>query len=226
MAKPAPIRLDVWVQSATLYGELQQLIAVSHSRMFSMGRHRKFDTDDALSSAVNVFWKRGYTDASVLDLCNAMSINPGSLYAAFGTKQDIFRSAIRHYLNTVTQDGIARMVCADTGIEGIRAYFDYIVDGIVNGRRCQGCFGTNSFMELSEADETVKDLMTEHFQHLENAFAQALSRDGFDDVRGLASFLMCVAQGLNVLARTAPTQDTLNAVVANALLPLDARTAP
>lgn len=186
-----------------------------------MGRRREFDTEDALISAVNVFWQRGYTDTSVQDLCKAMSINPGSLYAAFGTKQDIFRSAIRHYLKTVTKDGIGRMAGADTGIAGIHAYFDYIIDGIMNGRRCNGCLGTNSFMELSETDETIKTLMTEHFQQLENAFGVALARDGVDDTGGLASFLTCVAQGLNVLARTAPPKDTLTRIVSNALLTID-----
>lgn len=191
-----------------------------------MGRQREFDTQDALTSAVNVFWERGYTDASVQDLCKAMSINPGSLYAAFGTKQDIFRAAIRHYLKTVTEEGIGRMATTKTGIDGIRAYFDYVVEGIVHGRRSYGCLGTNSFMELSETDGIIKSLMTEHFQHLENAFARALARDGFDDIQGLASFLTCVAQGLNVLARTGPSHATLRQIVANAVLTLEVRATP
>jgi TetR/AcrR family transcriptional repressor of nem operon len=186
-----------------------------------MGRRREFNVHEALNSAVNVFWERGYTDASVQDLCKAMSINPGSLYAAFGTKQDIFRSAIRHYLKTVTKDGMGSMASAETGAAGIRSYFDYIVEGIVTGRRAYGCLGTNSFMELSESDPTIKSLMIEHFQHLEESFRGALARDGFDDPGGLAKYLTCVAQGLNVLARTAPTRTALTEIVENALANLE-----
>lgn len=182
-----------------------------------MGRHREFNKEDALTSAVDVFWQRGYTDASIQDLCKAMSINPGSLYAAFGAKQDVFRAAIRHYLDVVTREGIGRMDLADTGTAGIRAYFDYIVEGILTGKRCYGCLGTNSFMEVSETDPEIKTLMTDHFQSLENAFDRALARDGYSDTRGKASFLACVAQGMNVLARTKPGRGTFESIVSNAM---------
>lgn len=185
-----------------------------------MGRQREFDPEDAIAQAVDVFWERGYTEASVQDLCKSMDINPGSLYATFGAKQDVFRAAIKHYLKSVTHEGIGRLGNAESGLEGIKAYFDYIVDGILTGKRCNGCFGTNSFMEVSETDSEIKALMTEHFRYLENAFDQALQRDGFSETQGKASFLGCVAQGLNVLARTEPERTTLERIVSNALLVL------
>ena len=109
------------------------------------------------------------------------------------------------------------MDSAETGCAGIKAYFDYIVEGILTGKRCNGCLGTNSFMEVSETDPEIKALMTEHFQFLENAFNRALVRDGFVGASGKASFLACVAQGLNVVARTTPDSDTLEQIVSNAL---------
>jgi TetR/AcrR family transcriptional repressor of nem operon len=75
-------------------------------------------------------------------------------------------------------------------------------------------------MEVSETDSEIKALMTEHFRYLENAFDQALQRDGFSETQGKASFLGCVAQGLNVLARTGPERTTLEQIVSNALLVL------
>ena len=61
------------------------------------GRPREFDLDQALDKALDVFCRRGYAGASVAELTEAMSINPPSLYAAFGNKESLFRKALERY---------------------------------------------------------------------------------------------------------------------------------
>jgi AcrR family transcriptional regulator len=62
-----------------------------------MARTRAFDIDDALDQAMLVFWRVGYDDASLDDLTAAMGINRPSLYAAFGSKEELFRRALERY---------------------------------------------------------------------------------------------------------------------------------
>lgn len=64
------------------------------------GRPRAFDRDQALHRALEVFWRRGYEPASVAELCQAMGINPPSLYATFGNKSSLFLEAVRYYERT------------------------------------------------------------------------------------------------------------------------------
>jgi AcrR family transcriptional regulator len=64
-----------------------------------MGRPRKFDIDEALDRAVLVFWDLGYERTTLTDLCEAMDINRPSLYAAFGTKEQLFHRALDRYAN-------------------------------------------------------------------------------------------------------------------------------
>lgn len=184
-----------------------------------MGRPREFDEAEALAAAMDVFWKHGYTGANTQDLCAAMKLNPGSLYAAYGNKQELFATALRHYLGAIAQRGIDLVETAPSGLAGIRAYFSHIIDGIDGGRRRWGCFGTNSFMEMGERDGAIEKMMSEHFRILERAFSAALMRDGMAETtaRDRSRYLVCFAQGLNVLARTKPTRATLEAVVATAL---------
>lgn len=185
-----------------------------------MGRPREFDKTEALSAAMGVFWGRGFTGASMQELCDAMGINPGSLYGAYGGKQDLFHAVVKHYLYTVTQEGIGKIEEANSGVEGIRNYFDYIIEGITCGLRRNGCFGTNSLLELSHKDKEIQKMMTDHFHLLESTFKRALINDGMQNAASHAALLLCVAQGLNVLARTSPERVTLEQIVSAALATL------
>ncbi len=63
----------------------------------SRGRPREFCTEQALDCALEVFWRKGYEGASLPDLTAAMGISRPSLYAAYGSKQKLFRRAIDRY---------------------------------------------------------------------------------------------------------------------------------
>jgi len=63
------------------------------------GRPRLFDRDAALDAAMQVFWVKGYEGASIAALTEAMGINPPSLYAAFGDKEQLFLEAVERYVN-------------------------------------------------------------------------------------------------------------------------------
>src|SRR5271169_3600422 len=65
------------------------------------GRPRSFDRDLALGKALDLFWERGYEGTSLSDLTAAMGIASASLYAAFGSKEELFREALMLYGMTV-----------------------------------------------------------------------------------------------------------------------------
>ena len=113
------------------------------------------------------------------------------------------------------------MFSSRSGLDGIRAYLDFIADGILNGNRRWGCLGTNAFMELQETDQEVASLMTEHLNRLREAFRDALERDGLEDADARAQYLLCISQGLDVIAKTAPGPDELRAIIDSAMSTFD-----
>src|SRR5690242_5092944 len=62
------------------------------------GRARAFDADEALDRALEVFWRQGYEGTALSDLTAAMGINRPSLYAAFGSKEQLFSRVLDRYL--------------------------------------------------------------------------------------------------------------------------------
>src|SRR3954467_4950271 len=68
--------------------------------MATRGRPRTFDPDTALRQALDLFWERGYEGTSLNDLAQAMGIASASIYACFGSKQDLFRKVMALYGTT------------------------------------------------------------------------------------------------------------------------------
>ena len=62
-----------------------------------VGRPREFELEDALGRAMMVFWRKGYDGASLSDLTEALGITRPSLYAAFGSKEELFRQVLDRY---------------------------------------------------------------------------------------------------------------------------------
>ena len=69
--------------------------------MARTGRPREFDTEAALEGALLLFWEHGYEATSLTQLKAAMGgISTASFYAAFGSKEALFRAVVTRYLDT------------------------------------------------------------------------------------------------------------------------------
>ncbi|UYO94632.1 TetR/AcrR family transcriptional regulator [Pollutimonas sp. M17] len=61
------------------------------------GRPRKFDVDEAIATAQNLFHSRGYEAVSVSDVTDALGINTPSFYSAFRSKAGLYERVIHRY---------------------------------------------------------------------------------------------------------------------------------
>lgn len=106
-----------------------------------VGRPKKFNRDDAVNRAMNVFWNKGYEGASMKNLTEAMGINSPSLYAEFGDKHGLYLETIDRYAN---DDGCAPLVALETEpdiAKAVRAFFEAVATYATHHESgATGCF--------------------------------------------------------------------------------------
>ncbi|TDS84954.1 TetR/AcrR family transcriptional regulator [Comamonas sp. JUb58] len=70
--------------------------------MAQMGRPRSFDREEAIHQAMHLFWEHGYDATSLTQLKAGIGggITAPSFYAAFGSKEGLFKEVVTHYLAT------------------------------------------------------------------------------------------------------------------------------
>ncbi|GGG04321.1 TetR family transcriptional regulator [Paenibacillus albidus] len=72
--------------------------------MVRTGRPRKFNREEAVSRAMMLFWEHGYDSTSLAELKKGMGgISSASFYAAFESKDALFKEVLARYLATFGQ---------------------------------------------------------------------------------------------------------------------------
>ena len=59
-----------------------------------MARPVEYNREEVVEKAMQTFWKKGYHATSMADLVEATGLNPGSIYAAFKSKENFFITTI------------------------------------------------------------------------------------------------------------------------------------
>lgn len=64
------------------------------------GRPRRFDPEEAVATAQQLFHAHGYDAVSVADVTEALGINPPSFYSAFGNKAGLYTRVLDRWATT------------------------------------------------------------------------------------------------------------------------------
>ncbi|MDR6375885.1 TetR/AcrR family transcriptional regulator [Paraburkholderia caledonica] len=184
------------------------------------GRPRAFDREAALAQAMRLFWIKGYEATSIADLTNALGVGSTSLYAAFGSKDELYAEAMRLYSTTYEHLVLGRFRHAVTARE---AAFAYLWDSAMamTGADCglpHGCMvtlatvGSDGHAELDDLMRATRggafDVL---LSRLERAVAEGELPESLD-IAQLARFLQTVQSGMAIRARDGAERAELQAV--------------
>jgi AcrR family transcriptional regulator len=189
----------------------------------AVGRPREFDVEEALSSALKVFWRKGYDGASLTDLTEAMGVTRPSLYCAFGNKEALFKKALDLYEREKLAF-IDQALEAPTGREAIERFLNNACDLYAADPDGRGCMGVNSVLSCQgAASESVRQELIDRGLDVQSRLKCRLERAkaegelGDADPAGLALYIMTVGQGIALQAGMGAPRLALKQVVATAL---------
>jgi TetR/AcrR family transcriptional repressor of nem operon len=192
-----------------------------------MARKREFDADEALEKALEVFHRQGFAATSMQDLVDAMGIGRGSLYEAFGSKEELFARALRRYAERSLDGMLTCLLAQDDPVRGIGDLLHKIVDTHATNRERSGCMVVNTIVELAPQDPAFADIFRSVWSRLESALETALARAQAQgrippdrSPRALARFLAGTIQGLAVRGKYDPDRQGLTDVADTALAAL------
>lgn len=188
------------------------------------GRPRVLNRETGLDVAANLFWARGYEGTSIADLTAAMGITPPSLYATFGSKEELFRMALNH---SISQQNSQRLELLDAKIpvyETLKLFLYDIAEGDTQPDKPRGCIVSTAVLQHSEENasvaQTTAALREASIQVLKSRFDRAVSEGELPegtDTDTLARFYGAVIQGMSAQACDGACTIRLKALVDIAL---------
>lgn len=180
----------------------------SAPRRPKVGRPMAFTRDAAIESAMQLFWKRGFTTVTARDLAGAMSIRRSSFYNTFETREVVFREAMRRYGALAPDAPLDRVRPGHLVVPLLVSSLREVCRVRAADRQARGCLMCNSIAELVHVDQkqgpliarAVRARMAKLRQLLRQAEAQAELRLP-TGVAGSAEAFVAFLVGLNTISK-------------------------
>jgi TetR/AcrR family transcriptional repressor of nem operon len=177
---------------------------------------RQFDERVALERALDVFSERGFRATSMLDLAAGTGVQRGSLYHAYGGKEEIFLRVFGEHSGRFLE-GAAMALEQPTKRQALTAFFDYCINTYTTGEPARGCLSTRTAVEAARESPKAEAAVRVLLEQLENLVHDKLSTvdDGTTspvDLRAAARLVVTTTRGLAVMERAQYEPDELRAI--------------
>lgn len=175
-----------------------------------MARTAEFNRNQALEQAVNLFWRQGYFASSMKQIGDALDMRPGSLYAAFGSKEGLFLEALERYQASMREVMTREVRNSPSILTGIIRYLHVLAESCSQTGKtpARACMLIKTLLEVntqapqlqSRVNRILDDIEQQLCQQLELAKAQGELRPDTDCPR-LARLLQAQVMALRTFAQ-------------------------
>jgi AcrR family transcriptional regulator len=174
------------------------------------------------------FWQRGYEGTSMSDLVQALGIASARIYAAFGSKQALFREAVQRYESGA--GGFADLALAEEPQvrEALARMLRDAATTYTEEGRPQGCMVVLAATNFAVDNEEVATWLAGHRRQRTQSIIDRLQRAREEgellpdaDVQALGDFYATLLHGISVQARDGVTRARLLAACETGLKVLD-----
>lgn len=146
----------------------------------TMTRASPYNRETALEAAMMLFWEKGYHATSLKDLEAALKMKPGSIYAAFSSKEALFLEALKRYYEEFRAAFEAEVAAAPTKLDGVIGHLRGYAEMPRSDPRAQACMVFKTLVDTRATDPAIADTACRYLTEIRDAMAQ-LFRDAIAD---------------------------------------------
>jgi len=117
-----------------------------------MSKQAKFNRDEVIEKAKNLYWEKGYHATSMRNLQDVVDMRPGSIYAAFGSKDNLFKEALNRYAQVGAEQLANSMAQEATVLAGLKRFIRSVIICNKDTAPSGMCMIVKSVAELTQSD--------------------------------------------------------------------------
>ena len=180
-----------------------------------MSRAKQYNRTELLDRSVELFRRKGFNGTSTAALVEDLGVNRKSMYAEFGSKQQLFEATLEHYNNNHLTRVLAPLEMPDAGLDNIRQAFYGYASASEGPFRGLGCLMCNTAVERGALDPGAGRYVAAYLERITRAFRHALAnmqqsglldpKVALDDVAGFLTTTL-IGMAASVRAEAPPAQ--------------------
>lgn len=185
-----------------------------------MSKSAKFNRADVVEKATNLYWEKGFHGTSMRNLQDVIDMRPGSIYATFGSKENLFKEVLQYYAQVGFSHLSACKKASSSPLEALRTFVKSIVINSGKSDPSGMCMLVKSVAELtvengellSETKRLLRLLETEFAAIFKEAMEQG-EISASKDPNHLAQYLQIQVMGLRTYADANDDVQTIEALI-------------
>ena len=185
-----------------------------------MVKKAKFDRQEVINKATNLFWKKGFHATSMRNLQDEIDMRPASIYATFGSKEGLFKEVLRNY----TDIGLATIKQCQNDHDSLLGSLKALVKSQVITTQDNAantvCMLVKTVNELTEESQELVDITKAHLTEFLTAFVLILEKakalgelDESKDVQEIANYVQIQMTGLRTHAKIMDDKNKLDEMI-------------
>ncbi len=146
-----------------------------------MPNPKGYKRDEVLDRAIELFRRQGYSATSTAELVEELGMNRKSMYAEFGSKQELFEAALDRYSEINLSRVLAPIEAPEANAQTIRNAFLGYASASETKFSGLGCLMANTAVERAALDPGSAKYVDAYLDRLTKGFRNALEnaqRDG------------------------------------------------
>ncbi|WP_240620854.1 TetR/AcrR family transcriptional regulator [Pseudooceanicola lipolyticus] len=124
---------------------------------------------------MTLFWVKGYQATSLKDLEDALKMRPGSIYAAFQSKEALFRATLERYSHRIADELGQLVASAPSPLAALQAHLERLAELDPCDRPSTACMLVKSLLEIPQETE-LRAVVLEHLARVEDQLATVFQR--------------------------------------------------